>query len=323
MMPIARSRAGANRRRGLTLVELIVGMALLAIIGGTLTSLLIRQQRFHRALGSVIDSRARMRDIATILPTELRSASSAGNDFLAIGLNDMQFRATIGSSVLCRYAGATVIELPPKVLASGNVLTAWINPPRPGDVIFIYDDGTERGNVDDSWLQLVVTDTASAVDDSWCPVGSFTEGADNGQRRFRLRLSGAPDPARVRIGAPIRFAREVRYSLYPTPDQSWYVGFQTCVPAMVPGVPGLCGAREVLAGPVRPAGTDTTNSGLYFLYYDQNGAAITNAADAGRIARIGIGLRTAPQSMRRSMQLGGSMAGRDSIRLTVGIRNRI
>ena len=322
-MPIARSRARTNRRRGLTLVELIVAMVIFSIVGGILTNMLVRQQRFHRAMTSVIDSRARMRDIATILPTELRSTSSAGNDFLGIGLNDMQFRATIGSSVLCRYADATVIELPPRILASGNVLTAWINPPRPGDVIFIYDDGTQRGNVDDSWLQLVIADTSSAIDDSWCPAGSFTEAADAGQRRFRLRLSAAPDPARIRIGAPIRFAREVRYSLYPTPDNYWYVGFQTCIPAMVPGVAGVCGAREVLAGPVRPAAADTTSSGLYFLYYDQNGASITNVADASRIARIGIGLRTSPQSLRKSMDLGGGMAGRDSLRLTVGIRNRI
>ena len=313
-------------RRGVTLIELIMVLTVLGIVGGLLTNVLIKQQRFNRALTETADSRSRMRDIATILPTDLRGASSIGRDILTIGLTSMQFRSSIGSSVLCRLAGA-VIELPPTTLASGQVLTAWINPPQPGDVVFIYDDGAGRGNADDSWTQFTITDTTSAVNAAWCPaagIDPFTQVADNGARRYRITLNAVPNPLTIKVGAPIRFAREVRYSLYSASDANWYVGYQTCAPSGAVGVAGACGAREILAGPVRAATADTTTSGLYFLYYRQDGAAITNAADAALIARIGIGLRTSPQSMSQALQkLGGSVAGRDSLRMTVGIRNRI
>ena len=314
-------------RRGVTLIELIMAITVLGIVGGLLTNVLIKQQRFNRALTETADSRSRMRDIATILPTDLRGASSIGRDILTIGLTSMQFRSSIGSSVLCRLAGGAVIELPPTTLASGQVLTAWINPPQPGDVVFIYDDGAGRGNADDSWRQFTITDTTSAVNAAWCPaagIDPFTQVADNGATRYRITLNAVPNPLTIKVGAPIRFGREVRYSLFSASDANWYVGYQTCAPSGAVGVAGACGAREILAGPVRAATADTTTSGLYFLYYRQDGVAITNAADAALIARVGIGLRTSPQSMQQALQkLGGSVAGRDSLRMTVGIRNRI
>ncbi len=321
-------RRASRRRRGVTLIELIIALTVLAVVGGLLTNVLIKQQRFNRALTETADSRSRMRDIATILPTDLRGASSVGRDILSIGLTSLQFRSSIGSSVLCGLPGAAnVIELPPATLASGQVLTAWINPPIPGDVAFIYDDGATRGNADDSWRQFTITDTTSAVNAAWCPAGGvspFTQVADNAQRRYRITLDAAPNPLSIRVGAPIRFAREVRYSLFAASDQNWYVGYETCVPSGAVGVPGACANREILAGPVRAATNDTTTSGLYFLYYRQNGTQITNVADAALIARVGIGLRTSPMSLSQALQkLGGAQAGRDSLKLTVGIRNRI
>ncbi len=321
-----RSIRTSLRRRGVTLIELIIAMTLLAFIGGLLISVMLRQQRFQRAIADVADTRGRMRDIATIIPTDLRGASSAGGDLLGIGLTSLQFRAAVGSSVLCRYASGNVVELPPMVLASGNVLTSWINPPRPGDVVFMYNDGTRAGNVDDSWTQFTITDTTSAVDATWCPaVGGVgvTQPADNLKRRYRLTLSAAPDSTRIRLGAPIRIAREVRYSLYAASDANWYVGYETCTPSGTPGVAGACANREVLAGPVRAAAADTVSSGLYFIYYRQDGTPITSILQAAQIARVGIGLRTTPLSLKEAMRLGGSMTGRDSLRLSVGIRNRI
>ncbi|MGH8638992.1 MAG: type II secretion system protein [Burkholderiales bacterium] len=317
-----------RRRSGFTLIELMIVVTLVAIIGTMLTLLLMRQQRFHRAVASVTDARARMRDIATILPTDIRSISSAGADILAIDVNSMQFRAFIGSAVLCRYGGAQIIEVPPQVLASGNVLTAWINPPVPNDIAFIYDDGPAGGNADDSWGRYTITDTTSAVDATWCPaVGNpaFTQVADDNKRRYRLTLGVAPNQARVKIGAPIRFAREVRYSVYQGSDNQWYVGYERCVPNVDPALPGACANREVLAGPVLPATTDTLTSGLFFVYYDQTGNQITNVAQANQIARISVGVRTTSESLRQATatRSGTYVTGGDSLRFTIGIRNRI
>jgi len=323
MNRIRQRRRAPRRRSGLSLIELMVVAVLLSVIGALLTGLLVRQQRFHRTVTSVTDARAHMRDIATILPTDIRSISTVGQDLITKGVNDMQFHSFIGSSVLCRYNAANQIDLPPKTLASGNVLSAWINDPAPGDIIFVYNDSTAAGNVDDAWTEYTITDTASSTDVSWCPTSStFTTAADAGRRRYRLTLSGAPNPAQIKVGAPIRLAREVRYSVYQASDGQYYVGYQRCSDSGTPGVAGPCGTVEVLAGPVKAATTDTNTSGLYFSYYKQNGALATNAADT--VAWISVGVRTASSSLRQATATTiATFQGGDSLKFVIGLRNRI
>ena len=320
--------ASVSRRGGFTMIELLIVVSLLGIIGTMLTTILVRQQRFHRAVANVTDSRARMRDIATIMPTDLRSISTAGKDLLVISDTSMQFRAFVGASVLCRYNGASTIQLPPKVLASGNVLSAWINPPAPNDIVYLYDEGTQGGNVDDSWTPITISDTASSTDATWCPsnnVPAYTAAADNNARRYQLTLSTAPNAAQVTVGAPLRFAREVRYSIYRADDSQWYVGYQRCTPNATYGTPGTCGDREVLAGPVLAGTADTLTSGLFFVYYNKAGTRITEIVATDTIARVGVGIRTSAESMLKAVtQTGGTVTGGgDSLRFVVGFRNRI
>src|SRR5205823_5904478 len=125
-----------------------------------------------------------------------------------------------------------------------------------------------------------------------CPTGTFTTAADNGgspATRYDITVAVAPNQATVKFGAAIRFAREVRYSAYQAGDNQWYVGYQTCTPSGVVGTAGTCGTREVLAGPILPATTDTTTSGFFFVYYDKDGNRITSATSASSIARISVG----------------------------------
>lgn len=315
-----------GNRAGFSLAELMIVVVILGIIGTLLTGVLMRQQRFHRAVTSVTDSRARMRDVATIMPTDLRSISTIGSDILAMDETSVQFRAFVGTAVLCRFASALVIEVPPRVLANGNVLTSWITPPIPGDVAYIYDDGATTGNADDSWTQVAITDTASAVDATWCPtttVPAYTAAADNGARRYRFTLATAISQVTHTTGEPIRFAREVRYSAYQATDGQWYVGYEKCTPNIVTTLPGACANREVLAGPILPASTDTLTSGLFFVYYDQTGTRITSVASANLIARINVGIRTSSESLRQATADNKTIAGGDSLRFTIGIRNRI
>lgn len=328
---------GRRSRRGFTLAELMIVATLMGIIGSLLTAVLVRQQRFHRAVASLADARARMRDIETILPTDMRSISSVANDIFDFSTNSIQFRAFIGASVLCAYVPgqSTIIELPPKsmvvpTLASNNVgtvLTAWINPPVPGDVVFLYNDSVSAGNADDFWGQFTITDTASAT--SFSPNACLSsnsipliQAGDDATTRYRLTLNAAPDQTQIRIGAPIRFAREVRYSGYQEVDNQWYVGYQTCTPSGTTA-PGTCGTREVLAGPIMPVTDDTLTSGLFFVFRNQTGGIVTTTAADTTIASISVGIRTTSESLRRSSGATSSIAGGDSLRFVVGIRNRI
>lgn len=315
----------SSARRGFTLIEIMIAVTLLGIIGAVLTTVLVRQQRFHRAVAQVTDARARMRDIATILPTDLRSISTAGKDILGVSDTSIQFRAFVGSAIVCNYASATIIDLPPQELASGNVLASWINPPQPNDVAYLYDSGAEAGNVDDQWGVFTVADTASAADASWCPTSrGFATAGDASKRRYRITLATAPNQARVEIGAPIRFAREVRYSVYLASDNQWYVGFQACTPNVTYNTPGTCGAREVLAGPVKPGTADTTTSGLFFVFRKRNGDRVTTISSSDTIASVSVGIRTISGSLLgATSSKAASEQGGDSLRFTVGIRNRI
>jgi hypothetical protein len=309
----------------------MIVVVLMGLIGSMLTSLLMRQQSFHRAVATIADARARMRDVATILPTDMRSISTVGGDILALSDTSLQFRAFVGASVLCSYVvgSPTVVELVPKTLASGNVLTAWINPPAPGDMIYLYNDGTEAGNSDDTWTPIAITDTASSTSSAWCPstlTPAFTTAADNTTRRYRITLASAPDQTKIHPGAPIRFGREVRYSGYLGTDNSWYVGYQVCTYSGVMTTAGVCGTRDVLAGPIQPVTVDPATSGMFFKYYDQTGTVINSIASAASIARAEIIIRTTSQSLRRATRINAvatEIAGGDSLRFHIGFRNRI
>ena len=318
-----------RNRAGFTLTELMIVTVLIGLIGSMITAVLMRQQSFHRAVATVADARARMRDVATILPTDMRSISTVGGDVLALSDTSLQFRAFVGASVLCGYVvgSPALIELPPRTLASGNVLTAWINPPAPGDIAFLYNDGTTAGNADDSWTPIQITDTTSSTNATWCPVTSlFTTAGDAAARRYRLTLASNPDQTQIKAGAPIRIGREVRYSGYLGADGNWYVGYQKCTFSGNVANAGVCGTREVLAGPIQAVTTNEATSGLYFKYYDQNGAQITAVANASQIARAEVVIRTTSLSLRRSTRINvvnTEITGGDSLRFNIGFRNRI
>jgi prepilin-type N-terminal cleavage/methylation domain-containing protein len=318
-------------RAGFTLTELMIVVVLVGLVGSMLTTLLMRQQSFHRAVASVADARARMRDVATILPTDMRSISTVGGDVLAMSDTSLQFRAFVGASVLCKYVtgSPTIIELPPRTLADSSVLTAWINPPGAGDMAFLYNDGALSGNQDDSWTPIAITDTTSAANSAWCPSTNtipYTTAADNAARRYRITLASAPDQTQIKMGAPIRFAREVRYSGYLGADGNWYVGYQICTYSGTMTTAGACGTRDVLAGPIQPVTADPNTSGLWFKYYNQTGAQVTTIADASTIARAEVVIRTTSQSLRRATRINvvnTEITGGDSLRFHIGFRNRI
>ncbi|HJQ20477.1 MAG TPA: prepilin-type N-terminal cleavage/methylation domain-containing protein [Gemmatimonadaceae bacterium] len=330
-----RSPRRPRSRAGFTLTELMIVVVLVGLIGSMLTSLLMRQQSFHRAVATVADARARMRDVATILPTDMRSISTSGGDVLVLSDTSMQIRAFVGASILCSYvAGSpTVIELPPKILSDSSVLTAWINPPRPGDMVYLYNDSTSAGNADDSWTPFAITDTASSTSSTWCPTStSFTHAGDNTARRYRLTLAAAPNQAQIKAGAPIRIAREVRYSGYQASDGNWYVGYQTCTYSGTMTTAGACGTRDVLAGPIQAVTTDENTSGLYFKYYNQKGTrltwlpSLTTASPDSAVARAEVVIRTVSQSLRRATRINvqnTEITGGDSLRFNIGFRNRI
>lgn len=292
-------------RRGFSLVELIVILALSTIVVGGLTSVLVRQQRFYRGTADLIETRSQIRQAAGIIPSDLRAVSTVGGDILQITDTSMVFWATIGQAVACTAVPyATTIDIPPLALQNKNVLASFTTTPTRGDTVYVYHDGATDAAGDDYWHAYGIT---GAPTTSSPPCLSLTGSADLTTPRYSFPLD-APLRPDITVGTPLRFVRKTRYTLYKGADQSWYLGY--CSPDCV-GV-----APEPIAGPFLPGGGAA--SGVSFSYQDAAGNITSVPAS---VAQISIVVRG---KTRQVVDMGGyknTYVG-DSLRFNVAIRNR-
>lgn len=105
--------SSSRARRGFTLVEVVVGLAILALVGGALTRLLLVQGRFASSAESYRVSRSVSRNAFNILMTDLRMVQ----DTLAIQAaspDSITIRVPYAYGVVCgTNAGITTVSLVP------------------------------------------------------------------------------------------------------------------------------------------------------------------------------------------------------------------
>lgn len=297
-----------SRRKGFTLLEVLVISVLTVIVLAGLITTLMRQQRFYRGTAELIDTRSQIRQAAGILPFDIRGMSTAGGDLLKMSDTSMVFRATIGASVVCLKVDATTLMLPPVTLANGNTLTSWSLEPGPGDTAFVYDDGAGSGATDDQWRAYQVQTAPSAVLGG-CPLETgFTIAADATTPSYSLALTSNISASVVQ-GAPVRFVRTTHYSLYQAADGNWYLGY--CSPTCGAGGP------QPVAGPLLPYGGGAT-PGVRFTYLAEDG---TVTVTPSKVAQVSIMVRGETRGEVTISGTGQRVIG-DSLRFTVGIRNR-
>jgi hypothetical protein len=127
-----------------------------------------------------------------------------------------------------------------------------------------------------------------------------------------------PGEPGVSSGAPLRFFRRVKYSLYRAPDNLWYLGYVICKP--VAGVIACSPTPLQIGGPFQAyAAPGTGTSGLQFTYYDSTGVVTANRA---QVARISLAVRGQGTSL---VSFSGANIGstfRDSLRMEINLRNR-
>jgi prepilin-type N-terminal cleavage/methylation domain-containing protein len=100
LMPVLR----AARRRGLTLPELVVAILLLAIVGGGITRVMVKQQQYYKDASRTAGARRELRLGASMLPV--------GSLHLELGRRHPDdererviMRAYIGTSIICGFNG--------------------------------------------------------------------------------------------------------------------------------------------------------------------------------------------------------------------------
>ena len=296
-------------RRGFTLAELMIVVVLLALVGSALMQIIVRQQRFFRSAGDLLDLRSQLRQASASISSDLRGVSAKAGDIIAATDSSIDFRQTFGSSAICKINnGGGQIVLPPVTLASGAIITSWLTTPVASDKVLVLDEGPTNEGADDIWQKDSVTSFSAALNTCPTAAGNLTGVADAASNSYTVNLS-TNLPATVQVGAPVRFYHRAHYSLYQSGDGNWYLGF--CSPD--------CGTSPIqaIAGPFLAYNVGGTG-GLTFSYYDANGNATTTLTAINRI-RIVIRGQT-----RSQVDISGTKKQQvvDSVKLSVAIRNR-
>ena len=294
-------------RRGFTMVELLVALALLGIVSVALYRVLVNNQRLYMAQTQRIDLAQNIRAAGSILPAEFRELDAFDGDIIAMAPTRLELRVMRWLSFIC---------VPPVLGGAGlNGLQMTIRGGVPGqpmffgarepniqvDTMLIYYDGDPTSRQDDFWARGTFNAIPNAP--TTCP-DPEPPGAQPAVRvNFSLNLLGlGPNVANaIPVGAPVRGYEHVVYQLYqPAGDTSWYVGFQ-----------GAVGTMQPLIGPV-------LTNGLTFQYFDANGNV---TAIRTNVARIDITVRGRTTAAVRSSGDAPRATIVDSVVTSVALRN--
>ena len=324
-----------GRRRGMTLVEIMVALVLLGIVSGVIMRVIMRQQRFYTGVNQIMSQRSQLRQATAVLPVDLRSLSSVGDDILAAYDSSMEFMVNVGTGAVCEIVdNKNQVAMPPDTLWNGQDITSWYGNAEPDpedeDVaysVYIYDDSVTLGNEDDYWKKYNLVDIHH--DASKC-TAMYTSIGDVGKLRPILEVAdpdGITDPVNggalsqyIGVGAPVRIARRVKYSLYKASDGKWYLGFARFLKSTM-----NYEAPSPVSGPYDPYAS--SGSGVRFRYYDVDGNEIASGADKTnreKIARVDmmVRARTSANVRAAGIQNGADQQYRDSLAVSVMLRNR-
>jgi type II secretory pathway pseudopilin PulG len=306
-------------RGGFTLIELVVAGTLAAIVGATLMLTLRKQERFYRSATEMMRLRSQLRDAADVLVADIRGAAVSRYGLALMTDTALELYTTLGNSVVCATPVGRTLFLPPSTLASGAILTSLLASPDTGDIALLY---SIPGGTPDSarWIESRISAFATRSLASSCPASTgFTSALDaaSGRTGYAVTLPANP-PADFRKGAPVRFIRRARYSLYRSSDGDWYLGYRRCNPMG----PSVCTTIQPVSGPYLPyARAGASSAGLSFRFFDSSGAELFDVAQSNFVARVDVVLRG---ETARAVSLVGDARQRyrDSAIVTVSPRNR-
>jgi prepilin-type N-terminal cleavage/methylation domain-containing protein len=286
----------SRTRRGFTLAEIVVTLALAAIVLGLVSSIGSRLQRRLLVESDRVIAHDQLGSAAEVLPIDLRGLSPAGGDIAPGEARDssIQIRATITNAVVCGGS--------PSTLTLATYLAAGGRSP-----VLAVQDG------DTAWL-LSTTDTS----DVWLPVRlrgvrrattgcSFADA--NASKVFdvaHLWAADLRDSIPVVARTVVRITRPLRFSFYRAGDNRWYLGLRSW------NASGQFNTVQPVSGPFAPA----ADRGTRLQYFDDLGNRVSSGSiDTHAIARVEGILSTDVSS-------GITAAPRESVVIVVALRNR-
>lgn len=252
-------------RRGATLAELLVALMLAAVVLGTATASLLRQQRTASALGRSGAADAQARAAVGALRVELAALAAGSGDLEPGQASDtaLQLRSVVVSGLACADAAGTATFLSDPDDHGGRLSGPA---PRIGDSLWWFSGGPAQWRV----RRIVASDSVWAP----CALASMPAGP------ARRVVVAAPDS--IAYGAPLRVVRPARYTFYRSGDGTWQLGLRDWLET----ASGFASPQPI-AGPfVLRAGKLRTG----FRYFDAEGAelGIASQVASDRIARVRI-----------------------------------
>jgi prepilin-type N-terminal cleavage/methylation domain-containing protein len=260
-------------RRGFTLVEVMLALAVALIVTGATYSLLVNTQRLTRAQSARVALQSSVRAAALIVANELGELSSVSagtisqNDVLALGTHAVTYRAPRGVGFICQTAGPTVIRL------ARNTFTGHREPQAGRDEALVFVPGDSAAGSEDSWVAVQIADVATTVT---CPGGG---------PGITLTLSASPSPLLLEAGTPVRLVEPMELRLYAS-DGAWWLGAR----AVNTGE-----AIQPLAGPLAPGG-------FQLEYLDRLGGPTTDRTGIRSIRVTIRGVEASPDPARPTLE---------------------
>jgi prepilin-type N-terminal cleavage/methylation domain-containing protein len=247
-------RAVSGRgRRGVTLVECAVALAISSIILAAVWALLLAGWRTARAASATTAVRQGVRAAATVLGEELLGVSAGAGDILAISDSSLALRTTRGMGFLCAGPAGSAVVLSDSLLS----VTRTVDPSH--DSALVFREGDPMVSADDRWLHAGISSTRGSV----CADG--TSGT-----RLVLTGTSAADLAGVSAGAPVRIFEILEYRRYVDAAGLGWLGVRG------PSSGGWA-ATSPLAGPLRP------RDGVVFRFASRDGRTATVPGDVALV----------------------------------------
>ncbi len=252
---------------GVTLVELVVSLVLLAVVAASVHQLLISSHRSARYHAERAQLTANLRVAAAILPAELGgldATGSAGSDIVAMSDSTITYRSMRGLHMLCRNPTLTGPASGTLVLAAAR--PSGVRRPDPArHWLLIFAEADPMTETDNHWVRA---DLADAARGSACPgqAPSITVSVVNVVPPGSLKD--------VQRGAPVGSYELVELRGYRDGRGDWWLGVRRRAKGR------RWSATQPVLGPLAPGG-------LRLSYWHSTGARASSATD---VARIGITL---------------------------------